>query len=69
MFFIMFMLHKINGLLQGIELPMNDKVEYIAIYFTWELSENLERASKITNVYSTWKVSDEITGCKMSKVK
>lgn len=44
---------------------MNNRVEYIAIYFTWEFAENIERASKITSVYSTWKVCDEITDCKI----
>ena len=29
---------------------MNNRVEYTAIYFTWEFAENIERASKITSV-------------------
>lgn len=44
--------------LQETELPVNDEIEYIA--------ENIKRASKITIVYSTWKVCDEITDCKIS---
>lgn len=43
--------------LQEKELPVNDEVEYTA--------ENIERASKLTSVYSTWKGCDEITDCKI----
>lgn len=43
---------------------MNDGIEYPAIYFY--VAENIERASKITSVYSTWKVCDGITHCKLA---